>query len=455
MGEWSKSENVLQLYNPKEKTVKAERKEKKGPGVRGWKIWVGFVMLAFVSFVALVVASCIGFVLGDIVFKVSIFFGIVLVVLALFVVSALLGVTIVKEMTAKAVLKAGQFHKILVQQRGMTVDRYGNIVPGREWHPLGGIRWYGFWPLYSIYRYRFSWVGVKPDGTFVPHEPEVLDHILLKDDVYGLRVEGAEDNEKVPLDMDITLTVQIVNPYRALFGVQNWFETLVNRLVPYVRDFVTNHTYREMIETDIRLDREIVNRLAEEGIIGYCGHPPKPEDVPEGIDPDGGGEFLERYGVLVRKLEVRDINPQAAYREATLKAFRAKQEAEGRIEENFGVLVRMLALATNQEPKDIGQYLMDNPAERERFMRVAEDLLHRRIAIDSGAFMDIRVQGATGVEQALLNMAAVWQRMPDGSGEQPQGKKRGDMSIEEKRGVLAKRRAELGTGKPPAPSKTP
>lgn len=426
--------------------MKAEKKESNGSSGSGRKIWVWIVVLAF----------CIGF-LGDIVFKVSILFGTVSVILALFVVSALLGITVVKEMTAKAVLKAGQFHKILVQQRGMTVDRFGNIVPGREWHPLGGIRWYGFWPLYSIYKYRFSWVGVKPDGTFIHHEPEVLDCILLKDDVYGLQVLGAEDNDKVPLDLDITLTVQIINPYKALFGVQNWFETLINRLVPYIRDYVTNHTYREMIETDIRLDREIVTRLAEEGIIGYCGHPPKPEDVPEGIDPDGGGEFLERYGVLVRKLEVRDINPQAAYREATLKAFRARQEAEGRIEENFGILVRMLALATNQKPEDIGQYLMDNPAERERFMRVAEDLLHRRIAIDSGAFMDIRVQGATGLEQALLNMAAVWQRMPDSSGgEKTQGKKRpSDMSAEEKRGILAKRRAELGVGEPPAPPRTP
>lgn len=43
---------------------------------------------------------------------------------------------------------------------------------------------------------------------------------------------------------------------------------------------------------------------------------------------------------------------------------------------------------------------------------MVQDLLHRRIAIDGNAFVDIRVQGASGTEQTLLNLLAAWRRMP-------------------------------------------
>ncbi len=346
-------------------------------------------------------------------FRVSILWGVVLTILAPFFVFGLLSFTIVKEGTAKVVLKASQFSKIFVQWKGKTVDENGDIVEGREWHLLGGIRWFGFWPFYTIYQYDFEWTGVKPDGTFEFHPKERLDRVLLKDDVYGCSVEKAEDKELLPLDIALTLTVQIVNPYKALFAVQNWFETMVNRITPYVREFVTHWTYQELVERpEVVLDVEVWKALI------------KPEKPEEGIIY----EFQNRYGILIRKLETRDINPGKEYRNVTLKRLVAARGAEARSQETSGVITQMLCQATGKTVEQIQAEVNADPAVRKEFLAMVQDLLNRRIAIDGNAFVDIRVQGASGVEQTLLNLLSTWRRMPGGKGMPGSGSSAGDES---------------------------
>jgi len=328
--------------------------------------------------------------------------------------------TFVKEGTAKIVLKAGKFHKILIQWEGKTLNTNWNVIKGSEWHPFGGLRWVGFWPIYTVYKYKFEWTGVKPNGQFEFHPKEELNYILLKDDVYGCQVLGAEDQEKLPLDVELTVTLAIANPYKALFAVQNWFETLSNRLTPYVRDFITNHTYTEMIETEIRLDREIWKRLEEEGILT---------------------EFQRRYGVNIRKIEVRNFDPQSEYREATLRKYQAERDAEARTHKTTGALIQMIAQATGKTPQQVQAEIETSPALKERFMNLSSDLITRQMAIDGQSFVDIRVQGATGVEQALLNVIAAWQRMPNGKG-MPGGGSGSVASEEGKRGKKNKKETE-------------
>lgn len=109
--------------------------------------------------------------------------------------------TFVKEGTAKVVVKGDQVIKILIQWKGYTLDEQWNVVkegipmkdgkkvplgtPGakiykEKCHPLGGFRYYGFWPIKDIYIYGFTWTGIKEDGKIIHHEKEVLDYILLR-----------------------------------------------------------------------------------------------------------------------------------------------------------------------------------------------------------------------------------------------------------------------------------
>lgn len=328
-------------------------------------------------------------------FFVNIWLGVLTTIVLPFAIVMLVSFTIVKEGTAKVVTKAGGYCRTLIQQKGRTVNQAtGDVIDGKERHIFGGLRWYGIWPLYKIYGYNFQWIGVAPDGAFEDHPKEWLDYILLKDDVYGCRVKDAEDNNQMPLTIELTVTAKIINPRKALFAVQNWFETMINRISPYVRDFVSNYTYQNLIQTKEKLEKKILEQLEEAGIIQL---------------------FRETYGVDIHGLEVRNIIPEPKYREATLKKFVAAKNAEARSEESSGALLQMLSQATGKSVEDIQIEIRDNPELRKKFWEMSQDLLHRRIAIDGASFLDIRVNGAKGVEQMLLNLLGAWSRMPSGT----------------------------------------
>ena len=217
--------------------------------------------------------------------------------------------TFVPESRSKIVVRGDAFRKALIQWKDYQLGSQWNVIgfPGAGRSVFGGLRYYGFWPLDDIYIYDFQWTGIKEDGTIDPHPKETLDFILLKDDIYGLKEEKAEDKNLLPLDITVALTIRIVNPYRALFNVQNWLETVYNRVRPYIRDFITTDTYENFIKNPARMGIQIQTRLEEEKILN---------------------EFWQRYGVDIRKIEVKDIDPGKEYRDISLAKYLAEKERE-------------------------------------------------------------------------------------------------------------------------------
>ncbi len=228
--------------------------------------------------------------------------------------------TFVEEGTVKIIMKAGRFERALIQWKGHTFDRWNPDEIGR-WnvrdedaehkelhHPFGGLRFYGFWPLMDIYIYTFKWTGVAEDGKVDPHPKETLDYILVEDDVYWFELVRAEDKNLLPLRVEVLLTVRVVNPFRALFNIQNWLEAITNRTRPLVRDAMTTDSYENLIKQQERLGLTIMKRL-EEGAI---------------LEP----EFKDRYGIEVRKTEIKEIDPPDEYREITLKKYIAERQRE-------------------------------------------------------------------------------------------------------------------------------
>lgn len=230
--------------------------------------------------------------------------------------------TLVKEGTAKIIVRGGKFEKALIQWEGHTfakeirrgkdgeiIQDKWDVVEGEEsWHPFGGFRYYGFYPFKDVYIYDFQWTGVTENGEVTHHPKETLDYILLKDDVYWAKVEKAEDKELLPLEVELILTVRIMNPYKAIFNVQNWLEAVINRIKPWTRDAVTHDSYENLIKDKDRIGKDIYNSLDNAGLLK--------------------NEFIARYGVDVRKIEVKEINPPEDYRDITLRKYTAERDKE-------------------------------------------------------------------------------------------------------------------------------
>jgi len=227
--------------------------------------------------------------------------------------------TFVKEGTAKIVVRGDKFEKALIQWEGRTFEYTAKsaerwlVVEENEkrkepWHPLGGFRFYGFWPILDIYIYNFKWSGVTEDSQVVHHPKEPMDYILVRDDVFWAKVEEAEDINLLPLTIELVLTIRIVNPYKALFNIQNWLETVINRIKPTVRDVTTQKEYKEWIGQPEAMGETIYQR-AEETL----------------------KEFRETYGVDVRKIQVKKIDPPPDYRRETLAPYLAELERQATV----------------------------------------------------------------------------------------------------------------------------
>lgn len=243
--------------------------------------------------------------------------------------------TIVPEGCCKAVMKMGKFQRLIIQWKGFKFDQEWNVVPGEEHHPLGGLRWIGIPPFYGVYNYYFSWTGVDVDGSLVPHKKELLDYVLLMEDVYWCKISAAEDANLLPLDVELLVTMRVVNPYRAMFKVQNWSEMVMNRLKPLFREYVASVSFKDLLLKKEEKKQEIFRHLRESGILE---------------------EFEKDYGIKIKEggIEIKNVDPtqvegMPSLREVTLRKYIAEQDRERIKVEALAEKDRLATVAEGEE----------------------------------------------------------------------------------------------------------
>lgn len=249
--------------------------------------------------------------------------------------------TFVQEGTVKIIVKGGQVSNILINTAGYTLNRSWDIVQGWEFHLFGGLRFYGIWPIYDVYVYEFSWTSVAESGELRKHVKELLDYALTRFAVYYAIVEDIVDSDLLPLKVELLLTIRIVNPYRALFAVQDWLKVVVNRLAPVVRGVVNNVSYERLVTAPDTSATEEVQKAVQTAAQGLCQ------------------TFAGEYGVEVVAIEVRDIIPaNKDILDIALKKTVAKREADAAVEVAKG-RAKAIRIENNAVQKygDLGKYL--------------------------------------------------------------------------------------------------
>jgi hypothetical protein len=283
------------------------------------------------------VAIEIAIVLGAVYFTSNFFLG-TLVAFGLTMITALFGVpyfilapknmwfTFVREGTVKFVTRGGAFKKALIQWKGYTFDENYNIVPENTWikdgkvvpegtdgakkykepwHPLGGFRFYGWFPADDIHVYKFRWTSVTERGEIRPRE-EYLDYILVKDDVY-YHAYHVKDKGNIPIVLETYLTLSVSNPVKARFIVHNWLETVIDRAEPMMIQYSQGRYYETLLAQTQKIGEIIKKRLSQAKLIEE--------------------EFLGRYGINVRAIEVRRVVLPPDLEKATVAQRTAEYEA--------------------------------------------------------------------------------------------------------------------------------
>lgn len=228
--------------------------------------------------------------------------------------------TFVEEATAKAIMKFSGFDKIVMQYENCELDNEWNVKLCDPKKPkrktlFGGLKWIGIPGIYSVHEYKFTWARIKPqekETEQIKRTTESIKHIFVKDYVYLAEIKGAETASLVPLDVSFLVTTRVINPYKALFRVHDWVNAVISRIEAYFRQFVSGTEYEGLIAKKQQMGEEIMKALEETGMLGDTG------------------KFLVDYGIKVKSIEMRDIEPvgenKKIIQEAATKEWVAKKQ---------------------------------------------------------------------------------------------------------------------------------
>ena len=210
---------------------------------------------------------------------------------------------------------------------------------------LRNIPWVGILPFYKIYSYRFRWASFEQKhdsvtGALVTRPviiEKALRYITLKDDVYNMTVESAETQEAIPLNVEIAITANIINPRKALFQIEKWLEVIINQVGAKIRKFIGTQGYFELIQA----------KEEEKDLLDLRG---------EKLLSDKNLEFIISsirliYGVNIKRVQIKELNPATKEAEQFIKASIQefisarqsagwKKEAEG-LEKKFNAISKI------------------------------------------------------------------------------------------------------------------
>lgn len=203
----------------------------------------------------------------------------------------------------------GAFVRFEMSYKKHTFDNDWNIIEGNEEYLLGGIRWLGIPGIDHIYYYWFAWTSKLENGTLKPSR-EFIGHINAKADTYVTTIEGVEvGGSMVPVDIELLVTLIIINPYKALFTIENWLEMVMNRIKVPVKDWIGQQKDPEVF-------------ITQKGILGDL--------FMQKIKDSGDYDFFENFGVKIIKVEPGDVN-LGDFQETALTKWKFEQEGLGKI----------------------------------------------------------------------------------------------------------------------------
>lgn len=207
--------------------------------------------------------------------------------------------------------------------------RYSNYDNNASWFlqllERYGIFYYGLWPFKKVYEYTFDWTEFRLDDKNVQvpyHRTERTWFVYVATFVYWLRLIGAEDRNRMPLDLDYSLSVGVTNPQKALFNIEDWLGRITADAHQAARIYVGGRVFDEIIrERGAGVESEFVTAL---------------ESLNENLLSEPGREgCVDRLGVTLRAIALQEVTlsgtSKAELARATTAPVVARLDAEATV----------------------------------------------------------------------------------------------------------------------------
>ncbi len=361
--------------------------------------------------------------------------------------------TFVREGTAKAVMNAEAFERIVFRWKGHFMDEEDNIWEEEDWeaaneHGLrkgkektgfaektvkekkvegrifGGLFWIGLPPFKTIHKYPLRWTDFRQteiDGKTVLklqfHDEEDRDFVMLKPAVYGIEVEEIETRppERIRVTPQIPITMRVVNARLFLFvAPPTPLEDILVRMSALMRQRISMSTVDEIIALHgqaekiwegwdvVKEARKILKATKVAGV--------KDEKLIKDTSPRCGLRVAEKG------IEVKGLKTPPGIQEAMEERKKQDMLAEARAGTTMGSLISSEAVARGKSKEAIQREIDQDPDRREKVWQDAKEMILKKLAMESGGY----VHGEFPQGSTLETLITLAKRMPMGPlGESP------------------------------------
>ncbi len=198
---------------------------------------------------------------------------------------------------------------------------------------------------------------------------------------------------------------KIENPYKVIYGVDDWVIALRSKIENLFRDFLSNNRVEAIIDQEavhpwwtlIKESSQSHNQNPEAEILGDWGMKVTSITVE---DFDWSDEVVKtRKEVFVAgREEEREKNLAKA------ALFKSKKKAV----EIMGLVIQMLSQATGKSQKYIQSEIQGDTKLKTKVWSFVQEVITLELGLEKGAVQDIRVGGSTGMEKSFLTLISAF-----------------------------------------------
>jgi len=294
--------------------------------------------------------------------------------------------TQVREGTVKAIMRGGGLERLIIRSLDSHLNDPNEAwfdpgfpnwellenIPGVNYDSrseilkIAGVHYIGLIPAFtSVKRYQFRWNEARLNEH--THKLETwsrdreTDFIYISDFPYRILLSEAECKDGIPLDIEYQLVIRITNPAKALFGTENWLESVSEAVTRQARSYVGSRTYKELLSESDEKKGLLGKPLGRDDYIPESDGDPDSfsckiiklsEELPDDrADAETFKKGLSgRYGVTIiafNPLTVKIVGAHAKeYEEATTAEFLADKKAYAVKTEGDSKAAAALAIGT-------------------------------------------------------------------------------------------------------------
>jgi len=271
---------------------------------------------------------------------------------------------------------------------------------------------------------KFDRIAEPGANFFMPWMEKIREKHLIKEQPLPLFTEPIEldfVDGATASPQGVIAFVQVIDPYKATYAVDNWKKSTTDLLESKMRAAFNKLTIAKALQLQKNILKAFTAATRREL-----------------------AEALDDWGLQIHKITLRDLTPSPATLRAREDLFQQRRkrdmaalEREIRALETDGTLVDMLSEKWGLPPEDVQEILRKPrpPKWAQEGIKESLDTLHRRMAIDGKSFLDIRVDGAEGIDKSVLQTIALFKKLGGSVGVLPQsaGEKKEKFDPEEGR----------------------